>query len=246
MNLLLVFCFSLLVFLACCLVARFGPHWNLKPWVAFSAGALLSVCFLDFLPHAFEGGSGQYEKISLLILAGVLTQRFAENYLLPRLSFLDKWLKVGLNKPQKVHSHSLSPGVVCSLVGCLTLCAFFDGIRLYAALSIKELLALKTAFALFFHLLSEGVLVAVLAFSSGIKQQALLVLLFCLTGAVFLGALFAYMFLMLSSAGGLIAFSVGILMYINFAHLLPFCLKQKSEFWLFAGVAVFLLVHFLI
>ena len=245
MNVFIVFCFALVILCSCLFVAYFGKQWNLKPWVALGSGALLSICFLEFLPHSFEGDSSD-ESISFLILMGVLAQGLADVYLLPRLGFLDKLLKTEDLHPVHDHSHTLSAGSVCSVTGCLSICSFFDGIRLFAALNIEEFVALMTAFALFFHLLSEGVLLAVLGLSSGVKKRILFVLALCVAGSLVLGALFSQAFFMGFSSYMLIAFSSGILIYICFVHLLPFCLKQNKTSWFFIGLVLFSLFHFLV
>ena len=244
MKILIVFCFSLILLCSCLLIAHFGRKWNLKPLIAFGSGALLSICFLDFLPQAFTNQTS-YEVISLFILFGILVQGLADIYLLPQLSFLDKWLKKENSNPVHSHSHTFNTGSVCSLAGCLSICSFFDGIRLFSALNITESVAFITAFALFFHLLSEGVLVASLVLSSGIKKKALFVFVFCMAGALILGALFAQLFFISFSYSALIAFASGMLIYVCFVHLLPFSLKQRKKSWFFIGLLLFLSFHFL-
>ena len=245
MKILIIFCFSLILLCSCLFVAHFGRRWDLKPLIALGSGALLSICFLDFLPQAFRGQTS-YEVIPIFILFGILVQGLADIYLLPYLGFLDKYLKKESSNPVHSHSHTFNTGSVCSLAGCLSICSFFDGIRLFSALSITESVAFVTAFALFFHLLSEGVLVASLALSSGIKKKALFVLVFCLAGSLILGALFAQMFFISFSYSSLIAFASGILIYVCFVHLLPFSLKQKKKSWFFIGLLLFLGFHFLV
>lgn len=244
MNFFIVLCFALVLLCSCLLIAYFGKKWNLKPMVALGAGALLSICFLDFLPHAFES-SHSHEIVSIFILAGILVQGLADIYLLPQLSFLDKWLQTEDSKPAHDHSHTLSTGSVCSVAGCLSICSFFDGIRLFAALSIEGVVAFVTALGLFFHLLSEGVVVASLALPSGIKKQALFVLILCVAGALVLGALSAQVFFLSFSSNALIAFSSGILIYICFVHLLPLAVRKNNKSWFFIALAGFSLLHFL-
>ena len=243
MNFLIVVCFALLLLGSCLFVAYFGRNWNLKPLVALGSGALLSICFLEFLPHAFDEHSS-HEISSFFVLAGILMQGLADIYILPHLVFLDKRLGAKSLSAHD-HSHTLSPGSVCSVTGCLSICSFFDGIRLFAALSIEGFVAFATALALFFHLLSEGVVVALLGLSSGIRIKALSVLVFCIAGALILGALLAQVFFISFSAAWLIAFSSGILVYVCFVHLLPFSLKQNNKSWFFIGLVLFSLLHFL-
>lgn len=244
MSFLIVVCFSLILLFSCLFVAYFGKNWNLKPLAALGSGALLSICFLDFMPFAFENDS--HERTAFFILFGVLTQGLADIYLLPRLDFLDRLLKTEKANLIHEHSHTFSSGSVCSVTGCLSICSFFDGIRLFASLSIEKFVAFATAFGLFFHLLSEGILLAVLALSSGIKRRILLVFICCLTGALILGALFAQVFSISLSSSRLIAFSSGILIYVCFVHLLPFCLKANRRLWFFSGLILFSLIHIFI
>ena len=245
MELLFVFCFSVFLIGACFLTARFGKKWNLKLLLSFSSGALFSICFLDFLPHSFENASN--DKMAVFILSGILLQALADIYLLPRLKFLDKFLEINsVDKPSHQHSHTFSAFSVCSVAGCLSICSFFDGIRLFSALNVEKFVAFSMSFALFFHLLSEGVLIAILAFSSGFKKQILFVLIGLLGGALFLGALFAQIFSKGFSLDGLIAFSAGCLIYICFVHLLPFSLKSIHRKWFFIALFLFSLFHFLI
>ena len=246
MNLLIIFCFSVFLISACFWTARFGKKWNLNIFLSVSSGALFSICFLDFLPHSFEDHKS-HDEISIFILSGILLQALADIYLLPQLGFLDKFLETdSSHKPAHQHSHTFSPFSVCSVVGCLSVCSFFDGIRLFSALNVESFVAFSMAFALFFHLLSEGVLIAVLALSSGLKKRILFALTGSVGGALFLGALFAQIFSKSFSLDSLIAFSSGCLIYICFVHLLPFSLKSAYRKWFFIGLCLFSLFHFLI
>ena len=245
MNLIILCVFAVVVFCSCLFTAYFGRKWNLKPLLAISSGVLLAICFLEFLPHSFEHHDS-HKTVSFFILVGVLIQAVADIYLLPHLKFLDKLIKVEDSQLVHQHSHTLSPFSVCSVTGCLTICSFFDGIRLFSALNMEKWTAILTAVALFFHLLSEGVLLAVLALSSGIKNRVLIILVFCVMGALILGAVFAQIFFISFSLDGLLAFSSGILIYICFVHLLPLCLKQKNNIWFFTGLILFSLIYFFV
>ncbi|MCY4320786.1 MAG: hypothetical protein OXC37_00045 [Bdellovibrionaceae bacterium] len=246
MTLFIIFCFSCFIIASCIFTARFGAKWNLKACVAVGSGALLSICFLDFLPHSFED-SKLDEMISICVLLGILVQTLADVYLLPHLDFLDKLLKIEASPNREhQHAHTFSSFSTCSIVGCLSLCSFFDGIRLFSALNIDNFVAFSMVFGLFFHLLSEGVLIAILAMSSGFKKQILFVLSGSVAIALFLGALFAQIFSQNFSLDLLIAFSSGCLIYICFVHLLPVSLKLAYRNWFFIGLFVFSILHFLI
>ena len=248
MTFLFVLFFSLFILGSCFFTAYFGKNWQLKKWQAIGSGALLSICFFDFLPHSFESLDKAFKgMVSLFILSGILLQSLADIYLLPRLAFLDKLLEVDSSfKPEKPHSHTFSPFSVCSAVGCLTICSFFDGIRLFSAFNVEDFVAFSMAFGLFFHLLSEGVLIAALALSARFKMKILFVLAGSVSLALLVGALFAYFFSQSFSLIGLIAFSTGCLLYICFVHLLPFSLKSDYRNWFFMSLFLFTALHFLI
>lgn len=264
MELLIACLFSLFVLLSCFVVAIFGKKWNLKILIAFAAGGLLSITILDFLTHSFEPAQHLNENFknstdtlhhfpitSLFILLGILLQALIEAYIIPRLSFLDKFIvKPSLHNNNKVshshsHSHLLSPASVCSIVACLTVCSFFDGVRFFASLKIHYSTALITGLALFLHLVSEGALVAVMGFASKIKIKVILFLSFFISGAFCLGSLFSYVFAKQFHSQNLIAFASGILLFVCFIHLIPFSLKNKHKHWLFLGIVSFAILNLL-
>ena len=182
--------------------------------------------------------------IGLFILLGILLQILADIYLLPYLSFLDRLLKVE-SQSKHQHSHAFNSLSVCSIAGCLSICSFFDGIRLWTAFQTEFFIAFSTAFGLFFHLLSEGVLIAGLALSSGFKKRVLFILLSILGALLLLGALIAQFLSYSLFFHNVLAFSSGCLMYICFVHLLPTSLKPALRYWFFAGVLSFSALHFI-
>ena len=261
-----ILAFSVLLISSCFLLAFFAAQLNLnrlnlKIGLAFSSGLLISLCILDFLPHSFEWiadsveGSKLFENsqpfdvhsaISLtavFIFTGILLQALADIYLLPYLSFLDRLLKIE-SQPKYQHSHTFSSLSVCSVAGCLSICSFFDGIRLWTAFQTEFFTAFSTAFGLFFHLLSEGVLIAGLAISSGFKKRILFLLLALLGGVLVLGAVTAQFFSYGLSFHHVMAFSTGCLLYICFVHLLPVSLKDGLRYWFFMGLVAFSALHF--
>ena len=242
MNFFIVICFAALLPLACFLAVRFFKNSDLKPFVSFGSGVLLAICFLEFLPHSFEESHSAWP--GALILCGVLLQGLADIYLLPRLSFLDRWLGISACQSDEGHSHALSAGTVCSAFGCLCLCSFFDGIRLFTALEMGSRAGFSASLGLFFHLLSEGLALVVVAKAGGVKNKALFALALCLPLALIAGALPARLFLNSFPLPFLTAFASGILIYVCFAHLLPLALKQKSRLWFFLGLGLFSLPYF--
>ena len=285
-----VFAVSLLIFVL--LPALSARRFPLGPFVCVSAGALLSVAFLEFLPRSFA--HPHPHAMGAALLCGLLIQGAFDLYGVKRLKFLDglllpparapaasssakpaaagaaaagggasgdqkkaagtleksgaeaakSKLQAGRSAHAHVHAHTLSPSGVCSLVGCLTVCSFFDGIRLFSGLLLNSAAAAMTAFSLFFHLASQAIIVAVLGADAGIRQKAVFVLALFMTGFFVAGAALADGALSHFPEEGLIAFSSGTLIYICFAHLLPVSLQKANQKWLALGLLIASLPHF--
>ena len=235
--------FAVFVLFSVLLVALYGRRFPMEPFVCLSAGGLLSVTFLDFLPHGFS--QNHPHLIGWVILSGLFIQGIFDLYGIKYLKFLDSFIidKNHSSSHHHHHSHSLSPSGVCSIAGCLSVCSFFDGIRLFSGIVLEGPCSIVTGISLFFHLVSEGVIVALLGFDTGIKRKVLFVLTFFMTGTFILGAMAAQGILTYFHSENLIAFSVGILIYVCFVHLLPVSLKKTNRKWFFAGLAVFSFFH---
>ena len=132
MPILISVLFSVLVLLSVILLTPYTRYFQMKPFVCLSAGGLLSVTFLDFLPHSFSHQHSEWT--GWLILSGLLIQGIFDFYGVRLLKFLDRLLmdtSQNLHYHSHHHSHILSPSGVCSIVGCLSICSFFDGIRFF-------------------------------------------------------------------------------------------------------------------
>ena len=242
------------VFFTCLLVIRLGRKRDLSPFTAFSAGGLLSLSFLDFLPHSFKEAS---PSTGFWILAGLLIQGVFDLYGSGYLGFLDRWMErfnesnrnpkknAEASCPDHYHSHILSPKAAVSTMGCLTICSFFDGMRFYSGLTLDWMTALALSVGLFFHLLAEGVTVAGLGVGSRLKQKVLLIWSACLCGSFILGVGLSKGLSDYWSAPSVFAFTVGILIYVCAIHLIPFCLKNRKEGWFALGLVLFTLLHLL-
>ena len=240
------------VFLTCLLVIRLGRKRDLSPFVAFSSGGILALSFLDFLPHSFKEAS---PSTAFWILTGLLVQGAFDLYGSGYLSFLDRWIERlnGSNRlpeknttascPDHYHTHILSPKVIVSTMGCLTVCSFFDGMRFYSGLTMDWMTGTALGIGLFFHLLAEGVTVAGLGVGSRLNQKVLFALPACLCGSFILGVGLSKGLSDYGSAQAVFAFTVGILIYVCTIHLVPFCLKNRKEGWFALGLALFALSH---
>ena len=231
----------ILVLLCVIGVSLIGNKWNLTALVSVSAGGLLALTFLDFLPHSFLENK---TSIGGLILAGVLVQVIFEMYIARHLKFLDRFVSNKSSEHHHAHSHIVSSFTTCSVVGCLIICSFFDGIRFFAGLSIASSVGLLTGVGVFFHLLSEGVIVSLLGFRSGIKKRVILILSSSICISFTLGAFLAQTASHWLQEVYMQAFATGVLMYICFFHLLPISFEQKNRKWFIIGLILFSVPHF--
>ena len=219
--------------------------------MAFGAGFLTIFVLFDFLPHSINTGSNVYQNI-MFILVGFLVNAFSEIGLLPRIKFLNRLLPkekhdCHQHDSQHIHYHLMPSSVGCSAVGCFILCAFFDGIRLAAALLIDVGTAVMMSIGLLFHLLPESITVVGIGLSSGFSRKSMLgiILVFCLA---FLGGY--QIFFLLSYIEYLqnfvLPFASGLLIYVCFVHFIPMVIKFKIKKWFFisAGLCFILLQFF--
>ena len=240
MNLLISLAFSLSVFLTCILLAKVTRIKNLKPLVALSAGGLFSLVFLDFLPHSLQE---QPFVSGCFVILGMLIQYLFELHAPKKLKFLDKLVDTSQGAHQ--HAHILSAGASCSLAACLILCSFFDGIRFYSGLMLGGQAAVTLSVALFFHLISEGLILATLGFDLKLKHPVLMILFTGLCLSFLMGTLITANLFLYISPTLIFSIATGMLVYISFIHLLPFCLKNKYYSYFATGLLVFALTHWI-
>ena len=222
--------------------------FHLQNIVSFGTGVLVILVFFDFLPHTLSAGNNSLYSNIILIIAGLSVNAFSEMSILPRMKFLNRLLPVKKHDCHQhdfehIHYHLIPTSVGCSAVGCLILCAFFDGIRLASALMIDIKTTVMMSIGLLFHLIPESVTVIGIGLSSGLSRKSLyrIVLLFCLT------FLFGYhAFFLLSHIEYLqnfvIPFASGLFLYICFIHLIPMIFKCKTKKWFFMGALLFMIL----
>lgn len=214
--------------------------------IGISAGLLMGLTFLDFIPHSLEYSSPL--SFSLTILITLIVLLLIEVKLIPRLSFLHAWLPELKDKNMECrhihqHHHHLSHISSFSAIGCMLICVFFDGIRLSSALTLNAHAAAFSSIALLAHILPEGVLVMSLAKNSGLSSRACFLLqgVFCVVlglGAGLTGFVQIYF-----SKVNVLAVSSASLLYVCFIHLLPSALQKKSEKWFFFSLLFVSCLH---
>ena len=217
--------------------------FNLQNVVALGAGVLAILVLFDFLPYALNTTNALYKSI-ILILAGFLVNALSEIGIIPRLKFLNRLLPnkkhdCHQHDSEHVHYHLMSSSVGCSAVGCLILCAFFDGIRFASTVFIGVETAIMMSVGLLFHLLPESVTVIGIGLSSGFSRKSLLriILVFCLA---FLGGY--QVFFLLSHIQSLhsfvLPFALGLFIYLCCVHFIPMVIKLKKKKWFCIGAGL--------
>ncbi len=213
-------------------VAKKDPK-SLFEWLPYilsvATGILLALAITEFVPHSFEGDS---QFIPIWILLGLLSVVFADKYLAPHL---------GPKHENSCSHHSHGPQIIsreaaCSSVGCIVVCAFFDGIEIQTAFNLGRDVGWFLALGLFFHVVPEGAIAAGLSLAGGFSGQAarrsvLYISLAMIAGVVFGGLTLKYF----KINQILLPFAAGILIYVSIGHLLPVVLKKK---WGLVGVLV--------
>lgn len=139
------------------------------------------------------------------------------------------------------HSHLISSQAACSVIGCLLLCTFFDGLEMRAAFLMGSHTGWITLFALLFHVLPDGVVAASLAIAGGYSHREAVRFSFIVSFALVLGVLSASALnLFLPLGASVLPFAGGILLYVTMIHLFPIAFKTKrSILLLLVSLSVF-------
>ncbi|MDE0518709.1 MAG: ZIP family metal transporter [Bdellovibrionales bacterium] len=234
----IIYCIAILLLTYFFIYKKISFH--LHHVVAFGTGFLIILVFFDFLPHSFST-EVSVRNIIMIMAMGFLVNAFSEVGILPYMKFLNKLLpgkkhNCHQHDSSHIHYHLIPSSVGCSAVGCLILCAFFDGVRLASALLIDMKTAMMMSIGLLFHLLPESVTVLGIGLSSGFSRRSLfgIILAFCFA---FLGGY--HVFFLLSYMENLesfvLPFASGLFLYVCFVHLIPIVIKFKVKKWFLLG-----------
>lgn len=222
--------------------------------ISITTGLLTGILFLSFLPHSLESNLFHF-----FMLGGFLFILLTNVFLTPYLSiFSPKERKKDHTTHHYYHHHLIdcstnqdqkktliSSNSSCSIIGCISVCCFFDGFELKSAFTINDQTGWITGLSLFFHILPDGILFSSLTLSSRFNKKIRYFI--CLIPGLFVTFGFSIAFILEKLpiwTFGLIPFSTGILFYIVFTHLIPIALRNKlSLLWFCLGTFVSLLIH---
>lgn len=134
-------------------------------------------------------------------------------------------------------------GAACSVVGCLLVCSFFDGIALgssFAQQNLRQLLLLIAGQC--FHMIPEITVTYAVLVGGGVAPRRALWVLLLVSLALSMG--FAIpMMVPIPMPAAWLAVSAGILLYVAMSQMLPMALEVKhGPLYVFAGALVFVLL----
>jgi zinc and cadmium transporter len=192
--------------------------------VAFGAGFMLALAFVELLPEAFERSGALAPALALL---GYLLVHLTQHALTPHFHFGEE--------THAVHAQA-GPS---ALVGLL-LHTFFDGVAIASAFLVSARLGILVFVAMLLHKLPEGVTISSLCLASGWRPDRAVRAAGLLGGATVLGVLVTDWVAFLVAHG--LALSAGVTMYVGASNLVPEF--QGKPGWrlptaFFAGAATF-------
>lgn len=238
-------------------IATRKPSWytqeRLSLFMALGAGLLLGIGFLEFLPYSMESG-GRFAPVWMIL--GLLSVIFVETYVSPKLNFFEgrhcdhdhaKEHSEKDSHKHEHHHHFISHQAACSAVGCLVVCAFFDGFQMNTAFNLGSREGWLVSLGLLFHILPDGVLAASIALAGGMTKSKARGVTLLTGGTIVAGALVSVLAdSLMGGVGYILPFATGVLIYITLIHLLPVGAKHKYGLQLMAaGVLVYTLLFFL-
>ena len=226
---------------------------KLKYLLALGAGFMLAVTFIEIFPKAIALWQNQGQNKSefgeefifpmILVLIGYLLTQFFEHTIAPH-----------IHLGEEMHSdHLISVSSAYTAIGGLTIHTFFDGVSIAAASQVDYKAGILVFIAIFLHKFPEGFTIAsmVLAAGKGFREVLLATLFVGLT--TFLGVIF---FIIIgSNLGFTVAYALplasGVTLYVAASDLIPEVNHHGGKrplvsIFVFAGVALFFLLHYLL
>lgn len=192
----------------------------MEGFVAFGAGFLLAVAFLEMLPEAYRGGGTSAFTYAFI---GYLLVHLTQHTATPHFHF-------------GFETHPVSKAAGASALAGLMLHTFFDGVAIASGFAVSQNLGLALFLAIVLHKLPEGVTMASLELASGRTAARALGATVLLGAATVLGVFMHDAVAALANHG--LALSAGVAVYVGASNLVPE-FQGKRNWWLpvafFAG-----------
>ncbi len=193
-----------------------GARWGLKlisACVAFSAGFMLAVAFLEILPHAFEAQGG---KAAAFVLLGYLAVHLTQHTATQHFHF-----------GEETH-HVTRVAGFSALIGLL-LHTFFDGVAIAAGFAVSTELGVLVFLAIFLHKMPEGVTIASIQIAGGTAPSRAVGSAALLGLATIIGVLVTDSVAFLAVHG--LAISAGVTIYVGASNLVPEFQAKRGWGW---------------
>jgi len=183
-----------------------GKRWSvhaLDRMLAFAAGFLLSVTFVDLVPEAI-GRGGQGAAITMLVA-----------YLLVHLS----QHTFGGHFHFGEETHAVTRKVSVSALLGLLLHTFVDGVAVASGLLVNAVVGTLVFVGVLLHKLPEGLAISSMFLAAGSSRRAAIGAAGALGAATLLGVVLTDQFAALESYG--LAISAGVTFYVGASNLVP-------------------------
>ena len=183
-----------------------GARWSVRAFdriLAFAAGFILSVAFMDLVPEAISRG-GRNAALAALIayLAVHLTQH-----------------TIGRHFHFGEETHEVSPLVSRSALIGLMLHTFVDGVAVASGLLVSREVGALVFLGVLLHKFPEGLAISSLFLASGSTRTAAVLAAAALGAATIVGVAVTNAFTGLQTYG--LAISAGVTVYVGASNLVP-------------------------
>lgn len=175
----------------------------LDAMIAFSAGFLVSVAFVEMMPEALvEGGA----RAAWIVLIGYLAVHLTQHTLVPHFHFGEE-------------THHLSHSVAISALIGLVLHMFVDGVAIASGFAAGTAVGTLVVAAIVLHKIPEGSTISSLCLAAGFERRSALGAAALLGLATVLGAVVTDLIAPLARYG--LALSAGVTLYVAASNLVP-------------------------
>ncbi len=205
--------------------------------ISAGAGMLLALAVFELLPHSLgEGLWPSFAYIFLGVLIVLIADKFVSPVLLPKIPFLKFLSDCKQECTHETHTHNHKRGlggvsftVACSSIGCILVCAFFDGLEMAAGFGMGNQTGWLLTSGILLHALPEGALVASMGLSGGLSQKSLYMSVLTVGFSFFLGSVVSVtLSQFFEFSHTILPVATGILITLLFNHLIPNALRAKK------------------
>jgi zinc transporter ZupT len=220
----------------------------LKYLLALGAGFMLAVTFFEILPESVliwqktnPQSADDLTVPMILLLFGYLLTQFFEHTIAPH-----------FHLGEEVHTdHLISPRSAYTAIGGLLIHTFFDGVSIAAAAQVDARVGFLVFLAVFLHKFPEGFTIASMILAAGKNLREVLFATSLVGLTTFAGVLLYYF--VGAHVGFTVAYALpvasGVTLYVAASDLIPEVNHHGGKrpivsLSVFAGVALFFLIHF--